>query len=179
MADDEDANLYHPEDSDESGPNTSGRKSHQSITWTASEFIEHQRGASWYALLFLITAVLAAAIYFLIHDYFATAIIIILGILVGLSAGHKPGQTTYELSSSELKVGTRPYPYSQFKSFAIIHEGPLSTITFYPLKRLALPISIFFEAKDESRIVKLIGDHLPLEARGPDRFDNLTRRLKI
>ena len=176
MKPDEDTNLYHPEDSD-SGSDSIKKSS--VITWTASEYIEHQRGAGWYAALAVITIVLAAGAYLLIHDYFAAAIIIILGLILAFYAGHQPRQMDYELSGRGIKVGEKSYAYSLFKSFSIAHDGALSTITFYPTKRLGLPISIFFEAKNEGRITKLIGDHLALEERESDGFDRLTRRLKL
>ena len=178
MAAEEDTNLYHPEDSDDDG-SAGAAKKNSAVSWTASEFIEHERGAGWYAALFVVTVALAAAIFLITHDYFAAAVIVILGIILAVYARNKPGQITYELNPTGLKVGQKPYAYSLFKSFSIIREGALSTITFYPLKRLSLPISIFFDAKEEGRIASLIGEHLPLEERGPDRFDDLTRRLKI
>jgi hypothetical protein len=174
----EETNFYDP-DGVESDQLASAKGSKQTVSWTASEFIEHNVGAGWYTLLFLVTVALAAIVYFVIHDYFATAVIVILGVIVGFYAGHKPGQVDYEVDRYGLKVGDRTYRYGEFKSFSIIHEGALSTITFYPLKRWALPLSIFFDAKDGDRIANMIGDHLPLDSRGPDRFDSLTRRLKL
>ena len=64
--------------------------SRSSMVWTASEFIEHQRGPSWYFMLLLATAVLAGLAYLMTSDYFAVGVIIILGIIVGVSAGRKP-----------------------------------------------------------------------------------------
>lgn len=176
MAAEQNPNLYHPEDSADS---PAAARKPASVSWTASEYAEHQRGFGWYLGLIIITAALAAGAYLLLHDYFATGIVIVLAIIVIFYAGHPPRSMQYELDGNGIKVGDKPYGYSLFRSFSILREGDLSTITFYPIKRLALPLAIFFDSKDEKRITELIGDYLPLEERGPDRFDRLARRLKI
>lgn len=183
MKPEEDTNFYRPDNDGGEGASLNSSKSSSrsknSVSWTASEFIEHQRGASWYLLLILATAVLAVGVYFITKDYFATGVIVILGFIVAFSVGHKPRQVTYQLGNSEIKVGDKSYPYSSFKSFSVIRDGALSSVTFYPTKRLALPISAFFEPKDEEKIVNAIGDYLPLEDRKPDGIDRLSKRLKL
>ena len=182
MADqaEEQTNFYHPDGSETAGPLAASKSPKSStVTWTASEFVEHNLGISWYLILFVATIVVTAGVYFITHDYFAVGITIMLGVIVAIYAGHKPRQVTYEVNATGLKVGERSYHYKDFKSFSINHEGALSTITFYSLKRLALPLAIFFDAKDEQRITEVIGEHLPLEKRGLDSFDALTRRLKL
>ncbi len=174
----EETNFYKPDDS-ASADSTAPKDSKQTVAWTASEFIEHQRGAGWYSLLFIITVVLAVGIYFLIHDYFAVGIIVVLGIITGIYAGHQPSQVGYEISSTGIKIGEKSYAYNTFKSFSVIHEGALISLNFYPLKRFSLTVSAFLDPKDQARVTEVVGEHLPLEQRSPDGFENLTRRLKL
>jgi len=155
------------------------RKSQHTVSWTASEYIDHSRGASWYLLLIIISIALAAGIYFLIHDVFAAIVILILGFIVAVAAQRKPDQVDYELDNTGLKAGNKEYPYSHFRSFAIMHEGQLSSLVFMPLKRFVPPLSIYFDEDEEDAITSIVGEHLPMEQRSPDRIDSLTRRLRF
>lgn len=150
-----------------------------SVTWTASEYIHHERGASWYALLLVGTAVLAAGIYFLTKDYFATGAIAVVGILVGVFAGRKPRQITYQLTSSGLKIGEKLYGYGLFKSFSIIRGSEASSVSLMPLKKFMPPVDAFFGAADEEKIIDLIGQHLPYEERQQAGIDRLSHKLRF
>jgi len=150
-----------------------------SVTWTASEYIHHDRGAGWYLVLLIGTVGLAAVVYFLTKDYFATGTIIVLGIIVAIFAGRKPNQLTYELTSSSIKVGQKTYTYNLFKSFAIIREGTLNSISLIPIKRFMPPVTAYFADADEERITKELGSHLPYEERKADSIDKLSRRLRF
>jgi hypothetical protein len=104
---------------------------------------------------------------------------LILGGIVGSVAHHQPQNVTYQLTSKGLAAGEKEYLYSQFRSFAVVHEGQLNSLVFIPLKRFAPPVSVFFLSEDEQPIVALVGEHLPMEQRSPDKIDTLTRRLRF
>jgi hypothetical protein len=150
-----------------------------SVAWQAAEFIEHPHGSGWYAALVASTVVLAAFVYLTTKDFFATGIIVIVGVIVGFFARHKPAQAQYEISSSGLSINGKPYPYSLFKSFAVLREGPLSSVNLFPLKRFVPPISAYFDPKDEPKIVEVLGNYLPYEERKMDSVDRLSRRLRL
>lgn len=150
-----------------------------SITWTASEYIDHSRGSGWYLALIAGTIALAALVYFITKDYFATGVIAVMGVIVGVFSRQKPKQVAYELSSSGLKAGEKTYPLSLFKSFALIREGALSSVNLIPIKRFMPPLSIYFAPGDEQKIVDLLGSHLPLEESGLDAIERLARRLRF
>jgi hypothetical protein len=166
---------YKPDESGASAEEDSG----QTISWSASEYIEHQRGGSWYLLLIIGTAALSAILYLWTKDYFATGSIIIVGVVLGSVARWKPKQIDYELSSSGLQAGEKFYPLNQFKTFSIVHEGQLSSLVLNPLKRFMPPVSVFFDVNDEEKIMDVIGDHLPMEKGSTDRIDRLSRRLRF
>lgn len=149
------------------------------VSWTASEYIDHPHGAGWYGALMLGTVGLAGVIYFITKEYFATGVIVVLGVIVAVFAARKPRIVTYELGARSLKIGEKSYPYSQYKSFSIIREGSLSSVSLMPLKRMMSPISAYFAAEDEEHIVNVLGRHLPYEERKLDRIDRLTTRLRF
>jgi hypothetical protein len=171
-----------PSDLPETGSNrpaAAERRSSGSVNWQAAEYIEHHHSAGWYTGLILITAAIAVAVDLTTKDYFATGTIVVVGIITGIFAGHKPAQVQYDISDAGLRINNRNYPYNSFKSFSILREGPLSSINLYPLKRFMPPISVYFEPADEPKIVGAIGNYLPYEARKLDNIDRLARRLHL
>ncbi len=149
------------------------------VTWVASEYIDHDRGAGWYVLLILGVAILSTIVYFLTKDYFAIGTIVIVGVIVGFVAGKKPRQLNYELSASGIRIGDKLYSFGLFKSFSIVKDGALSSIQLTPIKRFMPPVSAYYAAGDEEKIVDTIGAYLPYEERGLDAIDRLSRRLRF
>ena len=149
------------------------------VSWSASEYIDHTRGVGWYTALILGTAGLTGAIYLITRDYFASATMPIIGLVVGVFASRKPQQVKYELSGSGIRVGEKPYSYNLFKSFSIIRDGALLSVNLLPTKRFMMPVSAYFDSTDEEKITATIGNHLPYEERGMDGVDKLSRRLKF
>lgn len=149
------------------------------IAWSASEYIDHAQGFGWYVALTLVTLVLAAIIYLLTKDYFATGTVIVLGLIVGVFAARTPRQLDYQLDSQGIKIGVRNHPYGVFKSFSIAKDGSLTSINLQPIKRFMPPISIFFDPADEQKITDMLGQYLPFEQHRPDHIEALSRRLRF
>lgn len=179
---------YKPDDSADSKtgssePNeaakTSPRHRPKSLSWEAPEYIEHPHGAGWFFMLTLGTLMLATLAYLIAKDPFATIVIVLVGIIVGIFATQKPKTANYEISDAGISINGKLYSYSNYKSFAVIREGALSSINLFPLKRLMPPLSAYFEPKQEKEIVDVLGEYLPFEDRKLDGIDRLARRLRL
>jgi hypothetical protein len=168
-----------PENDNDSPEPAHRHTASKSVAWQAAEFIEHPHGGGWYGALILATLGLAALVYLTTKDFFATGTIVIVGIIVGVFAGHKPSQAQYEISDSGLSVNGKTYPYNSFKSFAVLREGALSSVNLFPLKRFMPSVSAYFDPKDEPKIVDALGNYLPYEERKLDTVDRLSRRLHL
>ena len=153
-------------------------KTSQELSWTASEFIEHKKNATWYASLFAITLVLAALAYF-IADIVAGVMIMIAALLFGITANRKPRELTYIISNSGLTVGKKKFSYNSFKSFSIVQEGGVQSIWFMPSKRFDPGLSIYFAPQDGQKIVDLLGTLIPYEQKKLDPIDKLMHRLRF
>ena len=151
----------------------------QDVTWTASEFIAHDKTAGWYIGLMAVAILLAAAIYLLTSDPVSAAVIIVAALFLAYYGSHKPRQLEYHLDSEGIKVGERHYGYDAFRSFSVVPEGAFSSIVFMPLKRFALPLTLYYAPDDEEKIVSLLVDRLPLEEHRPDAVDSLMRRIRF
>jgi hypothetical protein len=150
-----------------------------SLSWTGPEYVEHERAPSWYFLLILAILTITTALYFLTKDIFAVVATVIAGIILGVYAGRKPHQVTYELTDKGLKIGQKLYPYNAFRSFSIFQEGTFSSINFLPVKRLMPPIAAYFDPQNEQKVEDAVGNHLPLDQHKLDAIDRLSRRLRF
>jgi hypothetical protein len=130
-------------------------------------------------MLILGTLMLAILVYLIAKDPFATVVIVLVGIIVGIFATQKPKIANYEISDAGISINGKLYSYSNYKSFAVVREGALSSINLFPLKRLMPPLSAYFEPKSEKEIVEAIGEYLPFEDRKLDGVDRLVRRLRL
>jgi hypothetical protein len=153
--------------------------SDQTVTWTASEFVAHDKSATWYLLLAVGIAVLAAGIFFLTKDYVSLGVVVIAGLLLGSFAHHQPRQLQYSLDNQGLSIGSKHYSYSEFKSFAVMDEGAISGIVFTPLKRFATFVTVYYAPEDEDKILAILSAQLPLEEHKLDAVDALMRRIRF
>jgi len=149
------------------------------IRWTAAEFIAHNKSVAWYGLLALAVIVLAVIVFLLTRDKISTSVVIIAGIALGGYGARQPQQRQYALDDQGLSIGDKYLPYSLFRSFSVIDEGPVSSISFFPLKRFGQLTTIYYNPDDEADIIDLLADRLPMDERGHDAVDKLMRRIRF
>jgi hypothetical protein len=149
------------------------------IAWTASEFIAHNKGFSWYLVLAVVAAGVAAAIFFLTKDKITSGMVVIVAILFGIMGARKPRELQYQIDEQGIKVGDKFYDYDDFKSFSIIQEEGVETIWFMPMRRFMPGLTIYFSPEDADRIADLLAEFLPFEDRDQDPIDRLMHRLRF
>ncbi len=147
------------------------------IRWTASEFIAHSKSANWYLLLGLAAVLIATIIWLLTRDWFATGAVAVGILLLFVYAGRQPRQEQYMLDGYGITIGGRHHAFSEFRSFAVIPEGAFMSIEFTPLQRLATYTTVYCAPDDESRIVALLSEHLPMSEPHASLTDSLMRRI--
>jgi hypothetical protein len=153
--------------------------SSDSISWTASEFVEHNKGFGWYLCLILAILVLSALIYALTHDKISTGAVVLAGIVLGVFAARKPRILQYRLDNGGLTIGNKSYGYDVFKSFSVIDEDALSSIYLLPLKRFMPSLSLYYAQKDEKKIIDILSERLPFEERHSDTVDRFMHRIRF
>jgi hypothetical protein len=149
------------------------------VTWTASEFIAHDKSAGWYALLGLGSLALAALTYLVTRDLISTVVIIVAALALGAFASRQPRQLQYSLEQTGLRIGERFYSYELYRSFAVVPEGVFSSIVFMPLKRFAPLTTIYFDPADEDRIIDVLEPRMPLEDYNHDLIDRFMRQIRF
>lgn len=149
------------------------------VTWTASEFIAHHKTPNWY-LKFGGSAVIGSVLVWVVtRDLIAAIVILLMAAIIVYGAGRQPRTLNYALDEHGLYAGEKMYPYDLFKSFSVVHEGPLSSIIFMPIKRWQLATSVYYDPKDEEAIMDALAPHLPMTEYNQDPMERLARKMRF
>ena len=171
-------NLAQPEaindQSEQPKPTTSGT---DSISWSASEFMHHEKSSGWYIVVALVFIVLAAVIYFLTKEIFSAAAIILIAIAFAVFGALKPKVLEYSIGPDGIQAGAKRFSYEEFRSFAVITEGVLPSIQLLPHKRFALAITMYCDPEQAEKIIEILGEYLPFEHRDRDFTDKLASKI--
>lgn len=152
----------------------------QPVSWTASEYIAHSKGLSWYLALGAIVIVLTVLIFFITGgDIFSSVCILILAVIFGVYAGRQPQEQEYVIDENGVSIGKHTYGFDTLKSFSVIDEGAFSSIVFMPMKRFMPLISIYYDPADEDRIIGYLSSIMPMEYRKRDTIDRLMHKIKF
>ncbi len=149
------------------------------ISWTASEYISHEKNMLWHIYLFAIAVVLVVLVYLISQDKLAVIVIILSAVAMSVYATKKPTEKTYSLGPDGLSIDNNTFEYSMFRSFSIVEEGAIDSIWLKPLKRTTPTIVIYFAIEDEEKIEKILSSYLPFEDRKLDLIDRVTKRIRF
>lgn len=149
------------------------------ITWTASEYIAHQKSSNWYLGLGVAAIVIAAVVWLLTRDLFPSITVLVGVIILGVYAGRQPNQQSYALDDHGLAIGSRRYAYQDFRSFTVVPEGAFLSVELTPLKRFAVGVTLYVDPDNEDRILARLSDHLPIEEAKLNVADSLMRRIRF
>jgi hypothetical protein len=169
---------YTPEESNPTASaNSKGKPSE--VSWTASEFIAHHKSTGWYLRLGAAGILAAAIVYIFTRDLISSGMILIAMVALGAFAGRKPRALQYRIDNFGIQVGEKTYPYHDFKSFSVIDEGAMSSVSLLPMKRFLPPLSIYYDPQDETKIVTMLSAELPFEEGQKDAIDRLMHRIRF
>lgn len=152
----------------------------EEVSWTASEFIAHEKSASWYGLLALGAVVIIVLTYFVSgHDMISTITILLVAVVFGMFAARKPKVLQYALSDVGLHIAEKTYGYEDFKSFSVTEEGAIVSIVFMPLKRFMPSLTIYLAPELEDKVIGVLNERLPMEAHRQDAVDGFLKRIRF
>ena len=151
----------------------------KTVSWTASEYISHEKSASWHGLLFVVAGIMTLAVYIISHDILAGIVILLSASAMSVYAKKKPQQKSYELNSEGVAIDNQFFSYDGFRSFSIIEEGAIDSIWLKPLKRLSPTVVIYFPTDQLDEIEELLSKFLPFEEKSLDLIDRATKRIRF
>lgn len=149
------------------------------VTWSASEYIDHEKTSTWYVAVAVIAIILTGLVYILTRDIVNCIAIVIFAGFFAVVGARKPRTLEYALSLYGIQVGSKNFSYSEFKSFAVMHEGAINSIHLLPLKRFATGMSLYFPPDQEENIVDILGSFIPQEIRKHDPIDRLMNKVRF
>lgn len=149
------------------------------INWTASEFVEHEKNFAWYVGFLFIAIVGIGIIYLITRDLFSVVVLGLFAIAFIIFAARKPKVLNYSVNESGIHIGEKFYAFGQFKSYAVIDEGVIRSISLMPLKRFMPALNLYFAPDDEHKITEFIGSFLPREERKQDAIDRLMHKIRF
>lgn len=149
------------------------------IAWTASEFIAHQKNASWYIIVLFASIAVSAGVFLLTRDISSTVMLVIAGGAVAFMGAKKPRTLKYIISDKGISVEEKFYGYDLFKSFSVIEEGEVASIYLSPLKRFMPAITMYFDPQEADKILDVLDAYLPEEHRDHDFLDKMTRKIRL
>lgn len=148
------------------------------FTWEASEYIHHQKPFTWHLGFFAIGAAVAALLYFVLQDWFAVAVVVLMFIALFVYAVRKPDTLRYQISADGIDIGPKHYPYGRFRAFAVM-QGAIPNIVLEPLQRFSPPISMYCAPEAVQTIVGHLTKYLPQTEKQSDVIDKLTHYLRF
>lgn len=149
------------------------------VSWTASEYVAHDKNAGWYVLVMLAAAAVAGIVYLVTRDLVSPVVVMILGGAFAVFGARQPQVLEYAISNTGVHIGQKQYPYGLFRTFSIIEEDATRSILLMPLQRFNLPISVYYDPADEQQIVEALAAHLPHEDRAVGPIDNFMRKIRF
>jgi len=153
--------------------------SFEDISWSASEFIAHDKSVFWYLMLSLITLVIAVLIYILTRDKISTLVILVVGGTIGFYAARKPRLLDYKIDHSGLTIQAKLFSYDAFKSFAIVEDSAIPNIVLMPLKRFMPVLSIYLDPTTGEEVTKVLSERIPQDLHHQAIIERFMQRVRF
>lgn len=148
------------------------------VTWTASEYVQHDKQAAWYLVLIVATVLLLALAIFMKAWTFAL-LVVVMGIGIGVLAGRPPHSVRYTLSEYGLRIDEKNFSYHDFRAFGVVQDAAMYSIVLIPNKRFMPAVSVYFPSEMGEQIVDIFGAFLPMEHVELDMVEKLARKLRF
>lgn len=150
-----------------------------SLSWSASEYVAHEKSAGWYGIFFAGSLGIVFLVYLVTRDVLASIVVLLSCSAISVYAARKPGTNNYVLDENGIKVQDKFYPYGVFRSFSLVEEGAINSIWLKPLKRLSPIVVMYFSPEDEQKIIDVLANFLPHEERELDAIDKFSKRMRF
>lgn len=151
----------------------------EGISWTASEFIAHEKGNSWYLMLGGGSIVVAVLVFLLTHDIISTAVVVFAAVIFGVFAGRKPRTQEYSLTGRGIQIGQKFYGLQNFKTFSVTEDGAIASVVLNPLKRFMPALTIYVAPDLENKVIDFLSAYLPFEQHKADAIDAMLKRIRF
>jgi len=153
---------------------------HAVISWTAPEYISHEKGLLWKVCAVTFLAVFAA-FGFMENAWTFSAAIIVFGITYFIVHLEHPKRVEVKISPTGIKFGNRKYSYGQIKAFWIIYNPPhIKTLNIRVHGEILTDIAIQLDGQNPAVVREYLLSKIPeMEGKNESLSDAIFRLLKI
>ncbi|HSX02832.1 MAG TPA: hypothetical protein VLI05_05995 [Candidatus Saccharimonadia bacterium] len=148
------------------------------LVWQASEYVHHDKGIGWYALL-AIAVIILLLVAIVLKLWLSIGVFLAMAAAIVVYARKPPRVLEYRVDSSGITIADKTYPYSTFRSYAVLRDLSWHTIDLEPTQRFMPRLSVLFGEEDLEAIVAHLSAHLPRVDRDPDLVERLSRYLRF
>jgi hypothetical protein len=149
------------------------------VHWQAHEYIHHEKSPMWFVVFAVVVLGLMAAAVFLMQAVTFAILVPVMAVALIVYSHRPPRLLDYTLSAKGLYVNDQLYPFADFKSFGVIHDGEEYSVMLIPVKRFKMGVSVYFPEEAGEAIVDMLGARLPMRELHIDVVDKLIRKLRI
>jgi hypothetical protein len=153
---------------------------HAVISWTAQEYIKHEKGLFWKVCAVIFIAVFAA-FGFMEDAWTFSLAIIVFGVTYFIVHLEHPKHVEVKISATGIKFGNRKYSYGKIKAFWIIYNPPhIKTLNIRVHGEFLTDISIQLDDQNPAVIREYLLSKIPeMEGKSESLGDAILRLLKI
>ncbi len=146
-------------------------------SWTAHEFIYHEKNLNWFLGFALLTIILLG-ISILTKNYFFAFLIVIASFLIFIQSQKHPRRIKFTISEEGITADDRTFAFSQITSFWIFEEQE-KWLSLETKILLQTRVSIPLENESPEKIRNILSKFIPEKKQTEHFSDLIARKLKF
>lgn len=177
------------ENDDENPENPDGENARdlETISWTASEAVDHVRGKTWHIAvvatgvgLLALVVLLTFLQIFTLWSAISTGALIVVALVALVVVSRAPvREIEYSITGDGVEIAGKLHDFSEFRAFAVRRLGALWELVLLPVKRFGVESTMFIHEDQGEQIVDELGAVLPMENASMSWVDSVAHRLKL
>jgi hypothetical protein len=149
------------------------------IEWQATEYVQHDRNASWFMVLAVVTLGLMAIAIFLMQSLSFAVLVPVMAAALVVYVKRPPALINYTVSRKGVHVNDRLHAYEEFRSFGVLSHDDVHAIVLVPRKRFQLSLTLYFPEEVGEGLVDMLAARLPMNEVKQDAVDRFLARLRL
>lgn len=136
------------------------RQAETIIEWQAPEFRHYQKNAAWF-ITFAIIVIMIVTYQLFQNDWFGAITVLIMAIIFGTFALHKPKDVIITLSTEGIHINDAYIPYIRIKQFWIVNNENHKTLNLETTAYINHLLSIELGNQNPTEVQEILAELLP------------------
>ncbi|MCH7758960.1 hypothetical protein IID20_01225 [Patescibacteria group bacterium] len=151
------------------------------LSWQFPEYIQYERGRSWYVVIIIFLAVLVIYSIITVNLLFAL-FLILFGLVLILQVRRSPAKVEFKIGEQGITVGEKFYEWDDINNFRLVYKPPETKRLYIDLKNTFFAdFSVPLEEQKVDKVREVLNNYLTedLEKKEETLIDRLGRWMKI